>query len=242
MLFEMKAADDATDPVEIKGLTLEIKDEAKGEVEAVIATLGVVDHDADVIQKGAIPDGAKVTMSEYGHDAIFGRRPVGKGALHTEANKIVFRGRYFLNTTNGRDAFETVKAMGSDQQWSFGFRVKGSEIADEEWQKKGARRILTKLDAFEVSPVIIAAGKGTRTLSVKEAKPDVTAEEQAALDEIAAKVEADTKARAEQQAKDDAAAIETKRLADEAERKALADSMRGECDRFQRTLRRLGVA
>jgi hypothetical protein len=46
-------------------------------------------------------------------------------------------------------------------------------VPSDDERKQGARRILTKLDAFEVSPVIIGAGVGTRTLGVKAA--DVTA-------------------------------------------------------------------
>ncbi len=39
-------ADDAPD-FEQKSLVFEIKDEAKGEVEAVFSTFGVIDHDGD---------------------------------------------------------------------------------------------------------------------------------------------------------------------------------------------------
>lgn len=149
--------------------TFEIKDAEKGEVEAIIATLGVVDKDEDIIRHDAIPDGAKVSMSSYGHDAVFGARPVGKGKLFVDGAKLVFKGRVFLGTTDGRDTFEVLKEMGGDQEWSFGFRILGAEVPSEDERKQGARRILTKLDCFEVSPVIVGAGVGTRTLGVKEA-------------------------------------------------------------------------
>jgi phage head maturation protease len=154
--------------------TFEIKDAAKGEVEAIIATLGVVDKDEDIIRGDAIPEGAKVSMSAYGHDAVFGARPVGKGKLFVEGKKLVFKGRVFLATTDGRDTFEVLKEMGGDQEWSFGFRILGAEVPSDEEKKLGARRILTKLDCFEVSPVIVGAGVGTRTTAVKaaQAEPD----------------------------------------------------------------------
>jgi Caudovirus prohead serine protease len=158
--------------------TFEIKDANTGAVEAVIATLNVVDRDEDIIRPGAIPEGAKVSMSEYGHDAVVsGRAPVGKGALFIEGNKAIFKGRLFLATQRGRDTFETLKEMGSDQEWSFGFRVTGAEVPTDEERAQGARRILTKLDCFEVSPVIIGAGVGTQTLGVKHAKPARPVEE-----------------------------------------------------------------
>lgn len=153
---------------EIKGVgALEIKNEQLGEVEAVIATLDVVDKDGDVIRAGAIKNGAKVKMSGYGHDIIFGEMPVGKGALAIEGDKAIFRGRVFLATTKGREVFEVLKEFGSDQEWSFGFRVVSDEAPSDEWRERGARRVLKKLDAFEVSPVLEGAGRGTRTLGVK---------------------------------------------------------------------------
>jgi hypothetical protein len=127
-------------------------------------------------------------MSSYGHDAVFGDLPAGKGTLSIDGNDVVFEGKAFLSTTRGRDTFEVLKEMGPDQEWSFGFRILGAEVPDDSWKKKGARRMLTKLDAFEVSPVIRGAGVNTRTLAVKaeEVLPDPAIE--------AARVEAESKA------------------------------------------------
>lgn len=163
------------DNVVTKSFTgFEIKDAEKGLIKAVIATLGVVDKDEDVITADAIKSGAKVTMSCYGHDAVYGNLPAGKGALSIDGNSVVFDGKAFLSTSGGRDAFEVLKEMGADQEWSFGFKVMGSEVPDDAWKKKGARRMLTKLDCFEVSPVLRGAGVNTRTLAVKseETVPD----------------------------------------------------------------------
>lgn len=141
-------------------------------------------------------------MSSYGHDVVFGSMPVGKGTISVVKDKAVFRGKLFLSTVRGQETFDVLKEMGSDQQWSFGFRIIGSEVPDEDMAKKGARRILTKLDAFEVSPVVIGAGVGTRTTTVKAAEPpppapDPNAEKQRLADEATAKVTADINARAE---------------------------------------------
>lgn len=231
--------------------SFEIKDADKGEVEAVIATLGVVDRDEDVIRKDAIADGAKVTMSAWGHDAVFGNRPVGKGVLTVDGNRLKFAGRVFLTTDDGRDTFAVLKEMGADQEWSFGFRVLGSEVPSEAERKQGARRILTKLDAFEVSPVLVGAGVGTRTLGVKSADAQADGAEGEdptliadAIAAVKAKRAADALTLAEVKAKEDAEALtkiasaavateiariaaetaETKRLADEAATKAAEDA------------------
>lgn len=157
--------------IEVKALDgLEIKDDERGEIEAVIATLDVVDRDRDIIRPMAIKDGARVKLSDYGHSAAFGAAPVGKGTLRIEGNKVLFRGKYFMSTSRGSEAFKMMKEIGPDEsEWSFGFHVEGDEPPGEADRKKGAFRILTKLDSFEVSPVMRGAGIGTRTVSVKAA-------------------------------------------------------------------------
>jgi hypothetical protein len=203
MLIHERATDDTT---EIKSFcAIEIKDAEKGEVEAIVCTLGVVDKDEDIVRPGAIPNGAKVSVSAYGHDAIYGNAPVGKGAILIDGNKAVFKGRLFLNTTRGRETFETLKEMGSDQEWSWGFRILGAEVPTEDERKQGARRAITKTNTFEVSPVIIGAGVGTRTLDVKGAvvPPDPTIEAariKAEQDAEAVRVEAERKSRVEAEA------------------------------------------
>lgn len=151
---------------------LEIKDAELGEVTAVVATLNVVDKDGDVILPGAIPTGgSKVKMSGYAHDIILGgAAPVGKGTITEEGGKAVFRGKFFMTTERGREAFHTVKELGTDSEWSFGFprQVKTAEMSDE-WKEKGARRLIAGLRPIEASPVIVGAGVDTGTVGVKAA-------------------------------------------------------------------------
>lgn len=153
--------------------SLDVKDDAKGEVEAVVATIGVIDREGDIIRAGAIKSGSKVTMSGYGHDAVYGATPVGRGTLGVEGKQAVFRGRLFLSTLRGRETFDVLKEMGAHQEWSFGFRVTGWEEPSAEEKKGGAWRVITKLDAFEVSPVLVGAGIDTQTLGMKAAAPGV---------------------------------------------------------------------
>jgi phage head maturation protease len=226
---------------------LEVKDAEKGEVKAVIATLNKVDRDREVILTGAVPDGAKVKLSGYGHGAMFGEMPVGKGTLHVEGEKVMFDGKFFLSTPRGAEAFQTLKELGADQEWSFGFRVLDAENAAEEWVKQGAFRVLKKLEPFEVSPVLMGAGIGTRTVSMKcdgcgeshegetctpcAAKAARAAEEKAAAD-------AKTLAGAEAARVAEAKRGEEARIAADA---ALKQATVEEFEKFQRTNRRLGV-
>jgi hypothetical protein len=150
---------------------LEIKHAEQGEVVAVVATLGVVDRDSDVILPGAIPHGgAKVRLSGYAHDVVLGDQPpAGKGVIYERDGKAVFEGKFFMSTERGREAFHTTKELGADGQWSFGFpgNVKTAELT-EEWRIKGAKRLIAGLIPIEASPVFLGAGIGTGTVSVKQ--------------------------------------------------------------------------
>lgn len=151
---------------------VEIKDAAKGHVTAVFATLGVVDKDGDVTVKGAFSEGAKVAISHYNHKSWDGALPVGKGTIHEVGNEVVLDGQFFLNTTHGRDAFETIKALSEDgpgTEWSYGFDVEDSEVPTQK-MADNHRRTLKRMKVHEVSPVMVGAGVGTRVTGVKNDK------------------------------------------------------------------------
>lgn len=153
----------------------EIKSEDKGEVVAIVATLGVVDKDGDVIMPGAVPpEGSRVKLSGYNHDVITdGAAPVGKGVITEEGDKLIFKGNFFMSTQRGREAFLTTKELGQEGEWSFGFprAVKAADMTDE-WRSKGAKRVIAGLNPIEASPVFVGAGWGTQTLLTKSAEPE----------------------------------------------------------------------
>lgn len=145
---------------------VEIKDESKGEVTAVFATLGVRDHDGDFTREGAFTDGAPVRISAYGHKSWDGLLPVGKGVIRLKGKKAILEGQFFMNTTHGRDTFETVKELSEAglQEWSYGFDINEFSFGEEKGQQV---RYLDRVTVHEVSPVLLGAGIGTRTLSAK---------------------------------------------------------------------------
>lgn len=167
--------------------SVEVKNAAEGRVKAVFATLDVVDKDGDVTVKGAFDEGAKVAISAYNHKSWEGAMPVGKGVIREEGNSVVLDGQFFLNTTHGRDAFETIKALSEDgpgTEWSYGFDVLDSETPTHK-MADDHRRTLKKMKVHEVSPVMVGAGVGTR---VVEAKNNKTFAQQ--LQEVVASVKA----------------------------------------------------
>jgi hypothetical protein len=118
--------------------------------------------------------------------------PVGKGTISEEGDKAVLRGRFFMSTQRGLESFNTVKELGPDSEWSFGFprRVQTAELTDE-WRAKGARRIIKGMLPIEASPVFIGAGIGTRTVMTKDATPTEAELAEQAAAETAAKAKAE---------------------------------------------------
>lgn len=148
-----------------KSLTgLKVIDDQKGEVEAVFAVLGVKDHDGDVTVKGAFTDGEQVKISAYEHALWKGEMPVGKGVIHEVGDNVILKGQFFMDTTAGRDTFNTVKAMGDLQEWSYGYKTLEEEHGTYEGK---SANIIKKQQVFEVSPVNLGAGIGTHTTAVK---------------------------------------------------------------------------
>jgi hypothetical protein len=147
----------------------EIKDQAQGEITAVVATLNTVDRDADVCLTGSFPLISTVKMSGYGHGVVLdGAAPVGLGTISVEGNKAILRAQYFMSTNAGREAFYTVEGLGDQGEFSFGYLkdVKTAAMTDS-WRAKGARRLIAGLTPIEASAVFRAAGVGTGLLSTK---------------------------------------------------------------------------
>lgn len=153
----------------------EVKSESRGEVTAVFSTLNVIDKDGDVTLPGAFKDGASVRISAYGHAIWQGALPVGKGVIRTTKDEAILEGKFFLDTTGGRDTFAVVKEMGAEQEWSYGFDPQ--KFAFGEFEGKNVR-FLEQLKVHEVSPVLVGAGVNTRTLAAKSSDRDTPFVEQ----------------------------------------------------------------
>lgn len=141
-----------------------VTDSSKGEFEAVFAVLDVKDHDGDVTLKGAFEQGAEVRVSAYNHKSWEGALPVGKGVISEDGDQVVIKGKFFLDTAAGQETFTVVKEMGDLQEWSYGYDT----LEEERGTHKGqSANIIKKQKVYEVSPVILGAGIGTRTTAIK---------------------------------------------------------------------------
>ena len=152
-----------------KGFTpIEFKLSEAGEVTVAFSRFNVVDSDEDVTFAGSMPVGKAVPMSAYGHTSWDGALPTGKGVISESGDLGVFEGGFFMETDQGRNAYNTVKAMADIQEWSYGYAV--LEGGPGMFEGKRVRE-LRKLDVFEVSPVLKGAGVGTGTLAIKSGAP-----------------------------------------------------------------------
>jgi len=139
--------------------------DAAGSLRATFSTFNVVDHDGDVTLPSAFQDGQPVPMV-WSHDWA---RPVGRGRIEIKTDRAVFAGTFNLKTSWGRDAYESVKDMGELQEYSYGYAPIESEPGTMDGQNV---RFLKRLQVFEVSPVLVGAGKDTGTERIKAAGLD----------------------------------------------------------------------
>jgi hypothetical protein len=129
-------------------------------ITAVIADLTAVDRDLDEYTPGAFAATGDVLISQWQHGSWHpGLLPVGKGRITEEGGLAVFRGA-FLQTQAARETFTTLRALAGLIQWSYGLDI--LEVGAP--TQAGARRSLVRLAVHEVSPVLVGAGIGTRTV------------------------------------------------------------------------------
>jgi HK97 family phage prohead protease len=152
------------------GLTLPA-DAPPGSLRAVFSSFGIRDKQGDILQRSAFEalDGAEVPLI-WSHN--WDGMAVGKGRIVVEAKQAVFDGALHLQTQDSRDAYATIKALGSLQEYSYGFDIApdGAHVEERDGQPT---RVITKLGrVYEISPVLVGAGQRTRTLAIKAAEPE----------------------------------------------------------------------
>lgn len=155
-------------------LAFEFKAEKEGSFRAIFSFFNVIDRDGDVTLPDAFTKGQEVRIAQWGHN--WSAPAVGKGKIDYDDEKAWVDGEFFLDTTIGLDTYKAVKNLGTLQEWSYGFAIKERSFG-EFGEPPQYAQFLRRLDVFEVSPVMIGAGIGTFTESIKGAElslPDHT--------------------------------------------------------------------
>ena len=108
--------------LESKVIDSKITNEVEGKVEAVFSVFNEMDSDGDVVMPNSIKSGYgdNGVAMVWAHDW---KNPIGRGVIEQDGDKATFKGQFIMDTQAGKDAFNTVKAMGDLQQWSFGYEV-----------------------------------------------------------------------------------------------------------------------
>lgn len=206
--------------VKTKTLKLKALDEA-GRGLAVFATLEVIDKDGDVTRPGAF--GEQLVKLLPAHD--WGHVPLGKARIFESGNEALAEFALNLDIEAARDWHAALKFDLADgaplQEWSYGFDVTKASFGELEGQRV---RFLEGLKVHEVSPVVLGAGVGTRTLTVKGARGRKLAEHiAAAREELADLAERVRELKAAREA--EGRGISTERLAELLQVKAALESL-----------------
>lgn len=147
-----------------------VKSEDQGIVELVFSTFNKIDKDGDVTLKGAFAGNPPIAISAWAHSSWDGPNlPYGVGEIKESDTEATADVQFLMETTHGRDAFYTVKALSKAgiQEWSYSLENVDAERGT--FENKSVR-ILKKVTVKEVSPLLRGAGTDTRTLAVKAHK------------------------------------------------------------------------
>ena len=151
--------------------------ETEGQVEAYVNTMGVRDHDGDIIDPEAFNASIKANLPIpvlSGHDQkqIVGKVVFARAEeLEAPEHRLLARIQMNMDTQIGREAFSNI-AGDFVREWSVGFNIPGPDAVDYEKLGKETIRRIKNLDWVEVSSVIRGASPATMTIAAKGDNPD----------------------------------------------------------------------
>ena len=163
--------------------------ETEGQVEAYVNTMGVRDHDGDIIDPEAFNASIKATLPIpvlSGHDQkqIVGKVVFARAEeLEAPEHRLLARIQMNMDTQIGREAFSNI-AGDFVREWSVGFNIPGPDAVDYEKLGKETIRRIKNLDWVEVSSVVRGASPATMTIAAKSDNPDEIEEVEDIITEI----------------------------------------------------------
>ncbi len=200
-------------------------DDSQGIVEAYVNTMGIKDHDGDIINPEAFDTSIRSRLPIpvlSGHDQS---HLVGKVLfaqpehISGDEHRLFARMQMNMDTQAGRDAYSNI-AGAFIREWSVGFNIPGDDAIAYDREGAASTRTIMDLDWVEVSSVVRGASPSTMTIGAKsetetvtmpEAVPDVETETQEPAPEEPApeEPETETDTGADQPDEPDQAAPET---------------------------------
>ena len=158
----------------MKFKTINFKADDNGKISGYFSTYDEEpDSYGDIVAPGAFTETIKAREAtghpfplcfNHNMDAVIGTvdsiEDTEKGPLITAS---------FLNTEKAQEVREMVKS-GAIYQFSFAYDVKGWEEPTEEQKAKGIANVLTKVDLYEVSVVVVPANQNAVVTDIKSGK------------------------------------------------------------------------
>jgi hypothetical protein len=140
-------------------------DRGEGRVRFALPDGHTPDKDRDITLPNALPEGAQVAVSPFGHTSITdGALPAGRATIHADGTADV---RFFMDTPHGKATFNTLKGLGEITQYSYGFRPLELGDVTPAMRDAGVRRVLKRLDVVELSACVVGAAARSGTLALK---------------------------------------------------------------------------
>ena len=153
----------------------------EGLVEAYVNTMGIVDHDNDIIDPKAFDASIREKLPIpvlLGHDskAIIGKVLFARSEeLESPEHRLLAVMQMNMNTQAGRDAVSNISGE-YVREWSVGFNIPTEDSIEYEKRGKSTIRRIKNLVWKEVSSVISGASPSTMTIAAKGDAPDETEE------------------------------------------------------------------
>ena len=167
-------------------------DDSEGIVEAYVNTMGIKDHDGDIINPEAFNNSIRSrlpipVLSGHDQSEIIGKVLFAQPEqIEGPAHRLFARMQMNMDTEAGRDAYSNI-AGHYVREWSVGFNIPGNDAIAYDRDGADSTRTIMELDWVEVSSVVrgaspstmtIAAKSETETVTMPEVVPDVEPEPQ----------------------------------------------------------------
>jgi hypothetical protein len=146
--------------------TAEVKGPGGDTADAVLARLGVIDRQGDIIDPGCLrnPPGDRVPVSEWNHSYLRDPDAPAAGFATVQEQEGELRARVtFSDTPEGRASAQRVHETLPD--WSWGLAEIETRPVTAAERAAGALRAIAKVRVIEVSPVDKGASVASGTLS-----------------------------------------------------------------------------
>ena len=147
-------------------------DDSQGIVEAYVNTMGIKDHDGDIINPEAFDSSIRSRLPIpvlSGHDQS---QLVGKVLfaqpehISGDEHRLFARMQMNMDTQAGREAYSNI-AGAFVREWSVGFNIPGNDAVAYDRDGADSTRTIMDLDWVEVSSVVRGASPSTMTIAAK---------------------------------------------------------------------------